>query len=243
LAQLWQVSKELEHEMDDKTISVKVALHGQTEGQPLPTARAYLFDRADRLIHTELVRDQSVEFNVTANQAYRVSVGPDLLAEGEAPANLAAQLAKANSLSQDFLPTGPNSAELRINPNIWFCWFPTCINVHGTVVKQFSAGGTTSICNGTVQIFQVDLGCTLDSFTVIDLGLFRTRLIEKLAMPASIARESSIARFAAQGNTQFGNRTVAGALNSPRFRAPAPTRHRSHWRTQGPRSAPWTARR
>jgi hypothetical protein len=204
--------------MDDKTISVKVALHGQTEGQSLPSARAYLFDRADRLIHSELVRDQSVAFNVTANQAYRVTVGPDLLAEGEAPANLAAQLAKANALSQDFLPTGPNSAELRINPNIWFCWFPTCINVHGTVAKQFSAGGTASICNGTVQIFQVDLGCTLDSFTVIDLALFRTRLIEKLALSsAGIATEASSARLAAPGNTQLGNRAVTGGAKLAAF--------------------------
>src|SRR6202042_3134355 len=106
--------------------------------------------------HSELVRDQAVEFQVASTQAYRVTIGPDLLVDDNAPANLAAQLAKAKALSQDFLPGGPISAELRINPNIWFCWFPTCINLHGTVVKE----GVGSLCNGTVQIFQVDLDCT-----------------------------------------------------------------------------------
>ena len=174
---------------------LRITLRGRSEGQALPSARAYLFDRVGRLVDSKPVAADPVTFNVAAERAYRVTVGPELLAEArEPPANLEAQLAQAKALSQDFVPNGPSSAELRINPNIWICWFPTCINVHGTVTKQFTSGATTAICNGTVQIFQVDLGCTLDSFTVIDLASFRTRLIEKITLSSGVATRVSSER-------------------------------------------------
>ena len=93
---------------------------------------------------------------------------------------------KASSLSRDWLrQIHPTTLEFRIFPPIWRCWFPVCINVHGTARKLLNPGGTPSqyapLCTGTVQIFQVDLGCTLDSFTVIQLETLRTRLIEKVA--------------------------------------------------------------
>ena len=178
-----------------KPITVQIVLRGRTEGQALPSTRAYLFDRAGRLVESKSVGDKPVQFEVTATQAYRVTVGPDLLSQSKtAPANLEAQLAKANSLSQDFVPQGQNSAEFNVYPNIWFCWFPTCINVHGTVTKQLTPSGTAPICNGTVQIFQVDLGCTLDSFTVIDFALLKTKLIEKLTLKAPSAVQAASAR-------------------------------------------------
>jgi len=201
------------HKQDSgRTISVRVALRGQTEGQTLPAARAYLFDRAGRLVDSKPVRDESAEFQVAPDQAYRVTVGPELLAESkEAAANLEAQLAKANALSQDFLPTGPNSAAFRVNPNIWLCWFPTCINVHGTVTN-----GTFPLCTGTVQIFQVDLGCTLDSFTVVEFLSFRTKLMEKLTLSTGVATQASSARLVSAGITQ---RVNLGASTSSRMAA------------------------
>ena len=177
-------------EGDKRTITVTVALHGQTEGQALPKSRAYLFERSGRFVQSEPVGRDPVHFSVAANQAYRVTIGPDgLVKDKEVPANLASQLAQANSLSQDFVPKGPDSAVLTINPNIWICWFPVCINVHGTVTKQ----STGPICSGTVQIFQVDLGCTLDSFTVIDLSFLKTKLLEKLSV-----QSAAVSRLAAQ---------------------------------------------
>jgi len=177
-----------------KTITVRIVLRGRTEDQALPMARAYLFDRADRLVDSKPIAADPVTFNIAADRAYRVTVGPELIAQArEAPANLEAQLAQARALSQDFVPNGPSSAEFRVNPNIWFCWFPTCINVHGTVTKQFS-GSTTPICNGTVQIFQVDLGCSLDSFTVVDFVLFRQRLIEKITLSTTVSTQASSGR-------------------------------------------------
>lgn len=195
---------------DTKTITVQIALHGQTEGQALPSARAYLFDRAGRLVNSQTAGKDPVKFNVAADQAYRVTVGPDLLAQSkEPPANLEAQLAKANALSQDFLPKGPSSAQLSIHPNIWFCWFPTCINVHGTVSKQLNTGGTATICNGTVQIFQVDLGCSLDSFTVIDFAFFRATLLDKITLSASAATQASRGELTSVANTQRVNLAAA----------------------------------
>jgi hypothetical protein len=175
-----------------RTVSVQATLHGQTTGQTLPSTRAYLFDRAGRLVDSKPVTDGATQFDVAANQDYRVTVGPDLLASSkEAPANLAAQLAKANSVSQDILQVAPqDSISVRINPNIWFCWFPTCINVHGTVQKAAGTGGTNPICTGTVQIFQVDLGCTLDSFTFFNLAAFKSKLIQKLSGEAQVVQRA-----------------------------------------------------
>ena len=93
------MAKEGRKQDKGRTISVRVALRGQTEGQTLPAARAYLFDRAGRLIDSKPVRQVSTEFQVAPDQAYRVTVGPDLLAESkEAPPNLEAQLVKANAV-------------------------------------------------------------------------------------------------------------------------------------------------
>ena len=209
----------LGNEDNRRTISVQVSLRGQTEGQAAPAARAYLFDRAGRLVESKPIRDDSAKFHVAANQAYRVTVGPELLTEGKpAPANLEGQLAKANALSQGFLPAGPASAEFKIYPNIWFCWFPTCINVHGTVTN-----GTYPLCYGTVQIFQVDLGCTLDSFTVIDFLSFKSRLVDQLTASTAAASQASGKRLVSQATAQRAN-LAASASSKTAAIASAPAR-------------------
>ena len=196
-------------EVVNKTINVNVALHGQTEGQVLPTTRAYLFDRSDRLINSKSVGEGPIQFNVAANQAYRVTVGPDLLLkEKEVPANLASQLAKANSLSRDFVPQGPDSALFALNPNLWVCWYPTCINVHGTVTKQMNSGSTSPICSGTVQIFQVDLGCTLDSFTVLNLSSLRFKLVDKLKASSFVVSQGPNRQFDSAKNARRADFTT-----------------------------------
>jgi hypothetical protein len=171
------------------SISVTVALAGQIEGQQLPSARVYLFDRAGRLVESKPVDKETVRFKVDPLTDYRVTVGPDLLQSKEPPPNLVSELAKATAPSQDFLhETDQESVVLKINPNIWICWFPTCVNIHGTVRKLLNPGGTPAqyapICTGTVQIFQVDLGCTLDSFTVFDFVRLKAKLIDTLTLSA-----------------------------------------------------------
>lgn len=165
------------------TITVHVALSAQ-EKEKLPVIRAYLFDRAGRLVDSKFA-SASVTFKVNPQQDYRVTVGPDLIKEGKPPADLAAQLEKSRAVSQDSRANlAADVLNFNIHQVIWFCWFPTCINVHGTVRKLLNPGGTPAqyapICTGTVQIFQVDLGCTLDSFTVVELFDFKSKLLQKL---------------------------------------------------------------
>jgi hypothetical protein len=201
---------------DNRTITVRVAFKGQSEGQALPATRAYLFDRSGRLIQSQLAGVDPVHFDVAADQAYRVTVGPDFPLKGkDAPPNLTTQLGKANALSQDFVPQGPDSSVVVVNPNLWICWFPTCINVHGTVSKQSTNGSVSPICAGTVQIFQVDLGCTLDSFTVIDLRYLRARLIEKLNGSSSVVSQVANQQLASSKKLQRRNlATQTGSMTT-----------------------------
>jgi hypothetical protein len=60
-----------------------------------------------------------------------------------------------------------------------------------------------------VQIFQVDLGCSLDNFTVLDFALFRTKLIEKIAASTHAVTQASSARPAFAGNTPGANLRAA----------------------------------
>jgi hypothetical protein len=152
-----------------KSIAVDVNFQGQQKGQELPSARAYLFDRAGRFEDSKLVDGKSLTFLVDAGPKYQFRVGPDLLKYEKAPpADLAAQLDNAKAITQDYIPAIHGDAlSIIIDHLIWPCWiFQTCINVHGTVRKLLNPGSArpvyASICQGTVQIFQVDLECTLD---------------------------------------------------------------------------------
>jgi len=180
------------------SITVHVALSPK-EGAKAPAARAYLFDTAGRLVSSEPAA-KSVTFKVDPHQDYRVTVGPDLLQDGKAPAGLAAQLTKAKAVSQDSRAVlGSEVLKFNIFPPIWICWFPTCMNVHGTVRKLLNPGGTppqyAPICSGTVQIFEVALDCTLDSFTVVEFLTFKSRLLEKLSgvhLPQDVYTKSAV---------------------------------------------------
>jgi hypothetical protein len=169
---------------DRRSVTVRVTLSGQGPGQALPSARAYLFDQAGRLVDSKPVDKEAVQFDIVSNQNYRVTVGPDMLPQAKTPPpNLASKLARARAVSQGVLQPAQDTISIKVNPNIWICWFPTCINVHGTVKK---AGGGT-ICVGTVQIFEVDLDCTLDSFTFFDLSALKVNLIGKLGVPTAVS--------------------------------------------------------
>ena len=182
------------------SVTVNVALSPK-EGAKAPTARAYLFDQAGRLVSSEPAT-KSVTFKVNPQQDYRITVGPDLLQDGKAPANLAVQLVKAKAVSQDSIAAlGSDVLNFHIFPPIWICWFPTCMNVHGTVRKLLNPGGTppqyAPICSGTVQIFEVALDCTLDSFTVVELLTFKSRLLEKISgvhLAQDVSTRSAVAR-------------------------------------------------
>src|SRR5947209_17553509 len=81
------------------SITVNVALT-PVEDQKAPNVRAYLFDRAGRLVDSRPAT-KSVTFKVDPRQDYRVTVGPDLLKDEKPRADLAAQLVKAKAVTQD----------------------------------------------------------------------------------------------------------------------------------------------
>ena len=159
-----------------KGIKVDVVFHGQQKGQELPPARAYLFDRTGKLLGSELVGKQGVTFAHEPQRGQKVMLGPDLLGTNKkAPADLEAQLVKASAVTQDVVPQlVKEGLQIAVSNHIWGCWWKTCIVVHGTVRNQ--AGAT--ICVGTVQIFQVDLGCTLDQMASFDVLTLRDRIID-----------------------------------------------------------------
>lgn len=172
--------------MAKKTVVVNLHVTGAAQGEAHPKARAYLFSQSGRLLGSKPAHGD-VAFEIDAERAYRVTVGPDLIVNEKAPADLARQLLRAGGLSRDVSPNMPSDAiEFRVYPPIWRCWLPTCINVHGTVRKLLNPGSSNAqyapLCQGTVQIFQVDLEGTLDSFSVIEFELLKKNLVSKFAV-------------------------------------------------------------
>jgi hypothetical protein len=178
---------------EQKSIRVDVKFQGEQKGQELPTARAYLFDRTGRFLDSKLVDGKPLAFSVEAGPKYQFRVGPDLLKNQKtAPADLVAQLDKANAITQDYIRAiHGDSLSIIIDHLIWPCWlFPTCINVHGTVRKLLNPGSArpayASICQGTVQIFQVDLECTLDRLAPPYLITLRDSLVSRLTLAEQV---------------------------------------------------------
>ena len=152
--------------MSDLRVSVK--LHNSERSPKAPSPAVYLFGPGGKLIKAQPLTKDQVEFDVP-DQRYVVTVGPNFLnQDGHAPAGLAKKLAAANAFSRDYHPAlNKGSLAVEIPAVFWLCWFEVCIDVHGTVRKLLNPGSATpkyaTICSGKVQIFQVDLGCTLDN--------------------------------------------------------------------------------
>ena len=161
-------------------VTVRATLR-ETKGLDRPPARAYLFDHRGALVESHPVGAE-VRFSLADERRHRLVVGPDLPVTGRSHATLAADLAKARAVSRDITPGhGAASIELDVPPSVYICWWKTCIYVHGSVRKQTGPGSYAPICDGIVEIFQVDLGCTLDnlaSFT--DAPVWYSLLVDVL---------------------------------------------------------------
>jgi hypothetical protein len=174
-----------------KTLTVDVSLTTR-KGEEAPPARVYLFDREGALVDSKPAGKQ-VTLALVDDRRHRVVVGPDVPTKDRDHVQVAAELARAGAVSRDVLPSQLAKIELAIPPSIFRCWWQTCIFVHGSVRKETGPGTYAPICAGVVQIFQVDLGCTLDrlaSFTdaplwyellvdVVD-GLERDAVLERI---------------------------------------------------------------
>src|SRR5689334_399085 len=151
-------------------------------GVEQPPARLYLFDREGALVQSEALSGKAIELKLADQRSHRLVVGPDLPVKGRSASELSAQLSRARAISRDINPGALVPVTMVIPPSIYICWWQTCIYVHGSVRKETAPGVYAPICQGIVQIFQVDLACTLDqlaSFT--DLGAWYALLIDTLA--------------------------------------------------------------
>jgi hypothetical protein len=178
-----------------RNLTVDVALRPQ-EGVQAPKARVYLFDRGGQLVASKPVGTSQLKLQLSDERRHRLLVGPDISVEGLSDTEIAAELARSEAISRDVLPSaGLDAIALEIPPSIYRCWWKTCIYVHGSVRKQTAPGVYAPICTGVVQIFQVDLACTLDnlaSFTdapkwytlLTDVlsGLDRAQLAERIRL-------------------------------------------------------------
>jgi hypothetical protein len=178
-----------------RTLTVDVALRPQ-EGVQAPKARVYLFDRGGKLVASKPVGASQLKLPLSDGQRHRLLVGPDISLEGLSDTDIAAELARSEAISRDVLPSaGLDTIALEIPHSIYRCWWKTCIYVHGSVRKQTAPGVYAPVCTGVVQIFQVDLACTLDnlaSFTdapkwyalLTDVlsGLDRAQLAERIRL-------------------------------------------------------------
>ncbi len=173
-------------DIQNRTIKFAPNFQGREPGEDLPAARAYLFNSAGHLVHSEPIGKDEYAFPARPGADYRLLIGPDLLKDvKEPPADLLAQLTKANAASLDILAAAKQDfIRFPVSKFIWFCWWQTCIIVHGTVRKLLNPGSSTpkyaTICSGTVQIFQVDLGCTLDWLASFQVLTLQSLLVDKL---------------------------------------------------------------
>lgn len=213
-----------------RSLTVDVALRAQ-EGVQAPKARVYLFDLGGKLVASKPVGPSQLKFQLSDERRHRLLVGPDISLEGLSDTEIAAELARSEAISRDVLPSaGLDTIALEIPPSIYRCWWKTCIYVHGSVRKQTAPGVYAPICTGVVQIFQVDLACTLDnlaSFTdapkwyalLTDVlsGLDRAQLAERIRLipnlpdppPESLHETHVLAQIAQR--TLGGKRTLRGS--------------------------------
>jgi len=219
-----------------QTITVDVSLRA-AKGEETPAARVYLFDHEGTLLDSKPL-SAKLTFTAPETGRHRVVIGPDLATADRSHADLAAELERAGAVSRDVGRGFGSSVSLAVPPSIYRCWWETCIFVHGSVRKQTSPGVYVPICAGIVQIFQVDLGCTLDklaSFTdaplwyalvadVLEGGLDRAAILDRIRLipnlpdpPPDTFHETTVVQAAAATRLRteamdVANVPAAGAL-------------------------------
>lgn len=169
-----------------RNLTVETVFSGTEPNETLPPVRVYLFDHAGKYVTSESAGQTNVTFPINDNQSYRIVVGPDLLNKDTTVLpDLSGQLAKARAVTYDVIPQAKQDI-LRavLSKFIWYCWWETCIVVHGNARKLINPGSPNPqylpLCSGVVQIFQVDLGCTLDQLASFHTLTFRDALVSRL---------------------------------------------------------------
>ncbi len=168
-----------------KTTLIVDISHTTPKDRAAPAMRVYLFDASQRLV-TSVPAKNHVELEIDSHQRYRVTVGPDLMHGREAlPADFAAVLVGSGAISRDYLPAKPVSKiSISVAENLVLKWLFVCINIHGTVRKLLNPGGTpptySPVCTGIVQIFTIDLACSLQNLTDPQLLTIKNQVLARM---------------------------------------------------------------
>lgn len=188
----------------EQKLRASVKLHNPERSTEVPSLAVYLFTPSGTLVKAQPLGKDPIELGIQEGR-YVVTVGPNFLNnKGQAPPDLAKKLESSRAFSRDYIPAlHKNSLDIEIPASFWLCWFLTCIDVHGTVRKLLNPGSSNPqyapICSGTVQIFQVDLGCTLDQVISFTDNAFRELLVDGLrgiAVTESVQVQASAASSA-----------------------------------------------
>jgi len=167
------------------TLGVSITLPAPSKDQKQPSVRAYLFDAAQRLVQSQPAKDK-LEFQIDPSQSYRVTVGPDLIQPQQAaPAGLVTRLAASSAISADYMPHIPvQSLSFAILEQTALNWLSICINIHGSVRKLLNPGSSPAqyapLCTGVVQIFTIDLACSLARLSDPDLLNVRNQTLARM---------------------------------------------------------------
>jgi len=155
------------------------------KNKALPKVRVYLFDSSRRLIQSAPA-GKGVEFEIDPAAAYRVTVGPDLIEDrATPPRDLLSQLRNSGAITRDYSPLQPvNRLAIDVLEHLSLQWFFTCINIHGSVRKLLNAGGTpptyAPIRTGVVEIFTIDIPCSLGNLGDADLASIKNQTLARL---------------------------------------------------------------
>lgn len=218
---------------DEKRVPISVEIALPTlKDKKAPDMRVYLFDGAQRLLHSVPAKEQ-VEFHIDPKQRHRIAVGPDLIGKSEVPpADLSMRLTRTGAISRDFFPQAPASRfSVEVLENLVLTWLRVCINIHGAVRKLLNPGGDVPayapICTGVVQVFTIDLACSLDNLNDALLNNIRNATLARMLNVeiadiltlnfADFARVSSLAAglFSLNGNPLRGYIFANRAALSP----------------------------
>ena len=176
--------------LDENTGNKKTTLvvdisHAAPKDRAPPTMRVYLFDASQQLV-TSVAAKERVELEIDPQRRYRVTVGPDLMHCGKVlPRDFAAVLVASGAISRDYHPAQPVTRfAISVAENLVLKWFFVCIDIHGTVRKRLNPGGAppsfSPVCTGIVQIFTIDLACSLQNLSDPELLAIKNQVLARM---------------------------------------------------------------
>lgn len=167
-----------------KSLAVEISM-SVPKDKKAPDVVVYLFNAAGQLVESKPAQPR-VELAIDPQQRYRVTVGPNLIPkDATPPADLSSRLVDAGAISRDYLPHDPvSSISVFLQENLILQWLFVCMNIHGTVRKLLNPGSSPAtyapICTGVVEIFTIDLACSLGRLSDADMLSIKNQTLARM---------------------------------------------------------------